>query len=46
MWSGIPLFWAVATVKDLAEGDIGLFGVGFGRGISQGKLGGGWRILF
>ena len=46
IWVGIPLFWAVAPVRDLSEGDVGWFGVGFGYVGSRRKLGGGWRILF
>ena len=32
IWEGIPLFWAVAPVRDLAWGDEGCFGVGFDHG--------------
>ena len=46
VWVGIPLFWALAPVRDLSEGDVGWFGVGFGCVGSCRKLGGGWRILF
>ena len=41
IWAGIPLFWAVAPVRALTEGDVGWFGVGLGYGRSLGKLGGG-----
>ena len=33
-WAGIPLFLAIATVRALAEGDVGSFGVRFGNGVS------------
>ena len=32
IWAGNPLFLAMAPVRDLAEGDVGRFGVGFGYG--------------
>ena len=38
IWAGIPLFWAVDPVRDLEEGDVGEFGVGFGYGKCRGKL--------
>ena len=46
IWAGIYLLRAMATVRALAEGDVGWFGVGFGRWRSQEKLWWGWRILF
>ena len=32
IWAGIPLFWDVAPVRSLTEGDEGCFGVGFDHG--------------
>ena len=40
IWAGIPLFWAVAPVKALAEGDGRWNRVRFGRGRCQGEHGG------
>ena len=31
IWSGVPLFWAVAPMRALTEGDVGRFRVGFGH---------------
>ena len=32
IWAGIPMFWAVAPVRALTEGDVEWFGVGFELG--------------
>ena len=29
IWAEIPLFKSVALMRSLAEGDVGMFGVGF-----------------
>ena len=29
IWVGITLFWDVAPVRDISDGDVGEFGVGF-----------------
>ena len=36
----------MALIRSLAEGDVGMFGVGFGHGRSCRELEGDWRILF
>ena len=36
IWTEIPLFWAVAPVRDLTQGDDGWLGVGFDHGGRQG----------
>ena len=37
-WAGVPLFWAMDPMRALIEGDVGWFEVGFGHGISHGRL--------
>ena len=46
IWAEIPLFWAVATVRDLIEGDVGWFGVRFLHGRSHGRIRGGLGVTF
>ena len=43
--AGIPLFWDVAPMRALTEGDAGWFGFRFRPGRGQGKLGRGWGFL-
>ena len=43
-WTGIPLFWAVATVRALAKGDVWINRVGFGNGWGQERFWVDWMI--
>ena len=46
IWVGIPLFRALASVRDLVVGGVGYFGVRFVHGGSTEEVWGVWVVLF